>query len=176
MGVIEEINKLHISVQTVGAAFLFIMPIWYIDIFLFANHFFNTNPIYIPIVFSFVLSTCWIIASFLASATTYILSNPGDNLNKETEVKEDALMLSSGILIGIIVLALDTIIYYFDHNYGFFPINITKYGMFGFIMFSFLFIMSINFTALLFGYLANKNKNEKEIKDKKPYPTKNTKI
>ena len=101
MGVVEEINKLHISVKTLGFGFLFVMPIWFIDIFLFNRVFFNSNPIYIPIVFSFVLTTCWLIICIVIAGLVFV-----------QDKDSDTFLIS--IIIAILFLSLITMVVYFN--------------------------------------------------------------
>ena len=171
MGVIEEINKLHISVQTVAMAFLFIMPIWYIDIFLFANHFFSKNPFYVPIVFSFVLTTCWVIVSFAMSMLQMILlplirivyyphRPANETLGQElNEVEEMKLILSTGLTVGICLLSVFTALNYYEFNLG-----ISK-----FILFSFLFVSFVVLLMFLSFVWLEEKKTKKVVN-----PTENT--
>lgn len=59
MSIIKEINELHINLKSNLFGVIAIIPFWYLDIFLFKPEFIENNNIYIPIVLSFCLSTCY---------------------------------------------------------------------------------------------------------------------
>lgn len=66
MSLIEEINKLHVSLKSFLVGLVFIMPFWYLDIYFFANPFFDSSPFYIPIVVAFCISAvCYLPLYFL---------------------------------------------------------------------------------------------------------------
>jgi hypothetical protein len=53
---IDDFNKLNLSIKWILASLAIIMPFWYLIIFLLNPHFVSYNAVHIPIVLSFCLS------------------------------------------------------------------------------------------------------------------------
>ncbi|MCW3077946.1 MAG: hypothetical protein JWO32_2555 [Bacteroidetes bacterium] len=59
---VKGFNELHLSLKALIIGLLFVMPAWFIDIFLFYKTFFYSTPLYIIIVLSYVISLGWFLA------------------------------------------------------------------------------------------------------------------
>ncbi len=55
MAIIEEINKSHISIRAVSISF-FLVPFWYISVFLFGNEFYRSSDNLVILSFCIVIS------------------------------------------------------------------------------------------------------------------------
>jgi len=100
MGAIAEINKLHVTAKGLACGFLFVMPIWFIDIFLFHKQLYTSNLIYIPIIFAFWLTCCYLIICI------------GIGIFVIFEDNDDDSVFQVSVLAGIVLLSTCTIIAY----------------------------------------------------------------
>ena len=76
MSFVKDIADLHIGLRTVLISILFVMPFWYIDIYLFGHTFFVNAPFYVPIVLSFCLAISSLIPTwffFILGSKTFFL-------------------------------------------------------------------------------------------------------
>lgn len=64
-GFLDDFRKQHVDVRAFIIGVLLITPMWYIGICLFHKPFFQTAPIYLPIVFSYCLTICFTIVNVL---------------------------------------------------------------------------------------------------------------
>lgn len=71
MGVIEDINKLHPTLRSLLIGIGFILPFWYVDIYLFNTQLFVSVPFYLPIAFAFCFSILWIGLNILLILTFF---------------------------------------------------------------------------------------------------------
>src|SRR5688572_1131278 len=65
---IGDFSKLHISLQGIIIGIILLMPLWFINIYLFHKSFFISNPLYLIILFSYGLSIGWLVLNLLVSA------------------------------------------------------------------------------------------------------------
>ncbi|MHB8259935.1 MAG: hypothetical protein ACYDCN_09040 [Bacteroidia bacterium] len=79
MSILKDLNESHISIKSVVLSLLVIMPFWFVAIFLFHRVFFNSVPIYIPIVFSF----CFSLINFAMAHALISWINDFSKLNKQ---------------------------------------------------------------------------------------------
>jgi len=64
MSYVNDFFKLDFPTKATVIGICLLMPFWYIDIYLFHRQFFSNAPIYLPIVFSFCLTVCWLIPCY----------------------------------------------------------------------------------------------------------------
>ena len=87
MSIINEINNLHITLKALLLN-LFLMPFWYIAIYLFNDDFYHNADIIIIVVFSLVLS---VISSM---SVAYLFELSGDLDIEKSKVTDDSKSLT----------------------------------------------------------------------------------
>ena len=60
----SDIDKLPFSLKAVIIGFIFIMPFWFLAMYLFSSVFFGNNPLYISIIVVFCISCGWYFGLF----------------------------------------------------------------------------------------------------------------
>lgn len=109
MSFLKDLNEFHISLKSFIISIVFIMPFWYVDLFLFKRDFFTTSPFYVPIAFSFCLSVIWFIFhAFNSSVMIYI----NELIMKRNKKQEFAFLSVLASLFSICWLSLLTFIFY----------------------------------------------------------------
>jgi hypothetical protein len=103
---------LHPYIRILIVGILFIMPIWFADIFLFNRKFFEMYPPYISIVLSYCLTLGSLIPSFYLSYYAKIGRELYDTSN------EVQIILNSGILIAVILLLLGSGVFFVYRLYN----------------------------------------------------------
>lgn len=79
---IGEFSKLHITLPSAVIGLALIMPVFYFDIYLFNYPFFKSQPFYLVLTLSYVLSLSWLLASLILSANMGRIINERTKLNK----------------------------------------------------------------------------------------------
>lgn len=91
---IDKIKEWNFLTRQIFFSFLFISPLWFIGLFLFKQNTFTDYLIYIPIVFSFCLTTSYYL--FIGGCEILIL--------KRNPTNSDIILTESGIF-GTIILS-----------------------------------------------------------------------
>lgn len=102
MSIIQEINNSHISIKTISLS-SFLLPFWYLSVFLFGNDFFKSADNFV------ILAFCLVII-FSSSVLFYIFI---DKVNTDDQSKDRMINnMSVGVmLLSIWILILIFIIY-----------------------------------------------------------------
>src|ERR1017187_546314 len=66
MSWLQDFSKLHVDIKGFVFSVLLISPLWYISIYLFHRSFFNSSPIYLPIVFAYCFTICSVSINYLS--------------------------------------------------------------------------------------------------------------
>lgn len=111
MSLFDGFDKLHIEIKGFIIGTLLIAPLWFVSIYLFHRGFFNSSPVYLPIVFSYCLTLCFSMPNL---ATFFFLFKAFNNKEKEKEkdgdVKKDTIdVYYAAVLISIVTISLSVI-------------------------------------------------------------------
>ena len=74
MAIIEEINKSHISIRAISIS-LFLVPFWYLSVFLFGNEFYKSADNFVVVSFCLVISVSSSVLFYLFTEKTGGLEN-----------------------------------------------------------------------------------------------------
>jgi hypothetical protein len=65
MSIIKDLNELHIELKSALISIFFVMPFWFVALYLLDRQFIISNVFYIPLIFSFCLSICTLVPMHL---------------------------------------------------------------------------------------------------------------
>lgn len=128
MSILEDVNKLHLSIRYLIFSQILIMPFWYLSIYLFSNMDFNSN-IQIPIVSSFCLSLTYYILNIFSAG----ISLESINLRNHQQIEKEAAFLDP-IFNSIIYLSIFMFVgYWFGFHFRTFVLFTYSFSFLGII-------------------------------------------
>lgn len=95
MSIVKDIADLHITLRGAIISYIVVMPFWYLGMYYNGRDFFTSNPIQIPIILSFCLTTVSLIIGCLFALIDHI------KRMRKLE-KKDPVELSELIVVGCI--------------------------------------------------------------------------
>jgi hypothetical protein len=163
MSYVNDFFKLDFPTKATVIGICLLMPFWYIDIYLFHRQFFSKAPIYLPIVFSFCLTVCWLIPCYCIATImivqevikeafkgTFKGSSQNTVINKSFINKIEKSLYNNCISISIILIAILT---YFGYI---FSIKFNTFLIIAFIVCVIVFILSL--VWIIFSFISRLKK------------------
>jgi hypothetical protein len=141
---IKEFNDLHKDAKSIIIGIALIMPVWFMDIFLFHRTFFNSNQLYIIIVISYCISIAWLGINYLMQLV----------VNFAFESKDDNVMVSS-ILVSLFILLVFSCYAYIEH--------MTFLEMMLDVFLSIISIITLSLLIIIIKWLPKKLRHSKKI-------------
>lgn len=115
MGIVEEVNKLHVTLKSIIISMVLTMPFWYLNLYFFKNDFFLSSPIQIPIIISFCLSVVWTGLHFLSASSFEIAFMKKQNTNSDSKIEGTVLL---AVIVSLMWIAIYTFLtYYFKWSF-----------------------------------------------------------
>ena len=142
-----NLDKIHPSAKQTSVGFLLITPYWYMDIYLFKNPFFQTSPIYIPIVISFCLTISTIFSWMAVFTIISFISKSSD------EIFEEEFRFTMSIILSILFLSIGSLLSYVYYN-----------SFKAILIINFMFPILISFVLILLSLYISKRNNKKKAK------------
>jgi hypothetical protein len=137
MAIIEEINKSHISIRAISIS-LFLVPFWYLSVFLFGNEFYISADNFVVLAFCLVLSIS-------SSVLFYLFIEKTGGFEKTTEPMLNCMSVSIILLSVWLLLLLIFTTYSFDFLFN------QKIFFYWFIVIYFIPILVLNLLVLVLG-------------------------
>jgi hypothetical protein len=136
MAIIEEINKSHISIRAMSIS-LFLVPFWYLSVFLFGNEFYKSADNFVVLAFCLVVSIS-------SSVFFYLFTEKTGGLENTKEPMLNCMSFSVAIL-SIWLLLLIFITYSFDFLFK------QKIYFYWFVVIYYIPFLVLNLLVLVFG-------------------------
>src|SRR4051812_11819439 len=121
---IGDITKLNVSLQGIVFGLILLMPIFFLDIFIFFNSFYKANPLFLVIILSYCLSIGWLLCCILiACGWLYFII-------KDKVANTDTVMTWTSIFAVLIVVIFNANIYLENskHTFRSFLIHLCIFG------------------------------------------------
>ena len=142
MSLYKEITESHDTVKAI-AVILFLIPFWYVAIFIFNNEFYKSSDNLI------IFAMCIVISLISAALFTFFLQNITESKNGTKTILE-----YMGVSVAILIIWLSILIFSF-YSLGFlFNINIYFYW---FLVIYFAPLILLNFLQIVFGKSVHKS-------------------
>ena len=144
--VLEDFNKLHITVRSFVIAVILLTPFWYFDLFLFKRDFVSHDYIQVmPIVVAFCLSLVWIAANAISCLFFMLFLSEG-----KLDEKDDIIAYSViTVIISVLHLGGYT---YFAHLW--------QWTFYKFLNWTYLFVIIRLFIWLILAFLNSRQKSK----------------
>ena len=136
MAIIEEINKSHISIRAMSIS-LFLVPFWYLSVFLFGNEFYKSADNFVVLAFCLVIS-------FSSSVIFYLFTEKTGGLENTKEPMLNCMSFSV-IILSIWLLLLIFTTYSFDFLFN------QKIYFYWFVVIYYIPLLFLNLLVLVFG-------------------------
>ena len=136
MAIIEEINKSHISIRAMSIS-LFLVPFWYLSVFLFGNDFYKSADNFVVLAFCLVIS-------FSSSVIFYLFTEKTGGLENTKEPMLNCMSFSV-IILSIWLLLLIFTTYSFDFLFN------QKIYFYWFVVIYYIPLLFLNLLVLVFG-------------------------
>ena len=136
MAIIEEINKSHISIRAMSIS-LFLVPFWYLSVFLFGNEFYKSADNFVVLAFCLVIS--------ISSSVLFYLFT--EKIGGLENTKEPMLnfMSFSVVILSIWLLLLIFTTFSFDFLFN------QKIYLYWFVVIYYIPLLVLNLLVLVFG-------------------------
>lgn len=145
MSIIQEINNSHISIKSISVS-MFLLPFWYLSVFLFGNDFFKSADNFV------IISFCLVII-FSSSIFFYIFIDKvaDEDLSKDKMLNNMTVaVMLLGIWLILLIFLMYSIKFYFKMEIYFYY----------FCIIYFIPIVVLNFLTLVFGVEKEKKLNK----------------
>jgi hypothetical protein len=141
MSLFKEITESHDTVKAI-AVILFLIPFWYVAIFLFNNEFYKSSDNLI------ILAMCIVISMISAVLLSFFVQN------NEAKYQNNTILEHMGVSVTILIIWLSILIFSF-YSLGFL-LNIHIY-FYWFLVIYFAPLILFNFLQIVFGKRINKS-------------------